>query len=342
MVEIALRRRHDPARGRRPLRRRPGGAGAGRARYRRDRRRRGARRLRSGRHPRHPHQELRLEQSRSTWSRPRSTRCKQLRTPSEVERLRGVIAVMNLDDVHRGIQKHKKRKRVGRGPGSGHGKTCGRGHKGQGQRAGWSAPPDLRGRRRCRWSAGFPSAASTTAGPRRSPSSTSATWKSVFDAGDEVTPETLQAKNLAKGRFDVLKILGDGELTKKLKVSAHRFSTVGAGEDREGRRRGGRAARQDAGRCKEEARPQKRNCTNCGQRDVLSASSTDVAGTLRRHVATYGAAIAMKDGSSHVGKNSRRLHDPGTAAEDPADAAACWPSTASAGRSRCRSSTRRR
>lgn len=46
----------------------------------------------------------------------------------------------------------------------------------------------------------------------------------AFSAGEEVTLEALAAKNLAKGRFDILKVLGDGELTKKLKVSAHRFS----------------------------------------------------------------------------------------------------------------------
>ena len=46
----------------------------------------------------------------------------------------------------------------------------------------------------------------------------------VFAAGDEVTPESLRAKSLAKQRYDHLKILGNGELTKKLKVSAHRFS----------------------------------------------------------------------------------------------------------------------
>ncbi len=48
--------------------------------------------------------------------------------------------------------------------------------------------------------------------------------EAAFEAGDEVTPETLRAKSLAKSRWDVLKVLGDGELTKKLKVSAHRFS----------------------------------------------------------------------------------------------------------------------
>ena len=46
----------------------------------------------------------------------------------------------------------------------------------------------------------------------------------AFEAGDEVTPESLREKSLAKRRYDLLKILGDGELTKKLKVSAHRFS----------------------------------------------------------------------------------------------------------------------
>jgi large subunit ribosomal protein L15 len=45
-----------------------------------------------------------------------------------------------------------------------------------------------------------------------------------FESGDEVTVDTLQTKKLAKGRFDKLKVLGDGELTKKLKVTAHQFS----------------------------------------------------------------------------------------------------------------------
>lgn len=46
----------------------------------------------------------------------------------------------------------------------------------------------------------------------------------AFAAGEEVSLESLAAKNLARGRFDVLKVLGDGEVKKKLKVSAHRFS----------------------------------------------------------------------------------------------------------------------
>ncbi|MHC4400311.1 MAG: 50S ribosomal protein L15 [Planctomycetota bacterium] len=130
---------------------------------------------------------------------------------------------MNLNDVHRGIRKHKKRKRIGRGAGSGHGKTCGRGHKGQGSRAGASGRPVFEGGqmplvRRIpkrgfhnRWALAV---AVVNVGD----------LETRFGADDEVNLETLKAVNLAKGRFDVLKILGDGELTKRLKVAAHRFS----------------------------------------------------------------------------------------------------------------------
>jgi large subunit ribosomal protein L15 len=52
---------------------------------------------------------------------------------------------MNLNDVHRGIKKNKARKRLGRGIGSGQGKTAGRGHKGQKSRAGTSYNPVFQG-----------------------------------------------------------------------------------------------------------------------------------------------------------------------------------------------------
>ena len=130
---------------------------------------------------------------------------------------------MNLNDVHRGINKFKKRKRVGRGPGSGHGKTCGRGHKGQGSRAGFSQHPTFEGGQ-------MPLVRRI---PKRGFNNK---WADVvaivnvsdleaaFTDGDEVTADSLREKNLAKGGYDVLKVLGNGELTKKLKVSAHRFS----------------------------------------------------------------------------------------------------------------------
>ena len=130
---------------------------------------------------------------------------------------------MNLNDVHRGIQKNRKRKRIGRGPGSGHGKTAGRGHKGHKSRSGYSRKPNFQG-------GAMPMF-------RRVPKhGFNNRWASTifavnvgqindaFDDGAEVTLEALAAKDLAKGTFDEVKILGDGELTKKLTVSAHRFS----------------------------------------------------------------------------------------------------------------------
>ncbi|MBI3840222.1 MAG: 50S ribosomal protein L15 [Planctomycetia bacterium] len=130
---------------------------------------------------------------------------------------------MNLTDVNRGIHKHKKRKRVGRGPGSGHGKTSGRGHKGQGALAGWSASPIFEGgaspliRR-------IPKRGFNNAWGKVVAAVNVGDLEAAYLSGEEVTLESLRAKNLAKGRYDELKILGDGELTKKLKITAHRFS----------------------------------------------------------------------------------------------------------------------
>ena len=130
---------------------------------------------------------------------------------------------MNLNDVHRGIKKFKKRRRIGRGPGSGHGKTSGRGHKGQGSRAGSSALAIFEG-------GGMPLVRRI---PKRGFNNKFALTVAVvnvgdldsaFNAGDEVTLESLREKDLAKSRYDILKVLGDGELTKKLKVCGHRFS----------------------------------------------------------------------------------------------------------------------
>jgi len=130
---------------------------------------------------------------------------------------------MNLNDVHRGINKYKRRKRVGRGPGSGHGKTAGRGHKGQRSRAGYSVHPTFEGGQmplvRRVPKRGFHNRWAETVAIVNV-----ADLERRFDEGEEVNPETLRAKNLAKGRYDLLKVLGSGELTKKLTVSAHRFS----------------------------------------------------------------------------------------------------------------------
>ena len=131
---------------------------------------------------------------------------------------------MNLSDIHRGVHGAKPRKRLGRGIGSGQGKTAGRGHKGQRARNGISFSPIFQG--------------GTMPLVRRIPKrGFNNRWaktvavvnvgdlNEAFKSGDQVTPESLAANtNLAKGTYDELKILGNGEVTKKLKISAHRFS----------------------------------------------------------------------------------------------------------------------
>jgi large subunit ribosomal protein L15 len=130
---------------------------------------------------------------------------------------------MRLDDVNRGIHKHKKRTRVGRGPGSGHGKTAGRGNKGQGQLAGWSAAAIFQGgqmplvRR-------IPKRGFNNRFAKNVAVVNVGDLEAAFDAGAEVSIDSIRELGLVKGRFDLLKVLGDGELKKKLTVSAHRFS----------------------------------------------------------------------------------------------------------------------
>ena len=130
---------------------------------------------------------------------------------------------MNIHDVHQGVQKFKRRRRIGRGPGSGHGKTAGRGHKGQKSRAGYSRQVSFQG--------------GTMPMVRRVPKrGFNNQWAPVvaivniedlqnaFNSGDSVTPETVRQKKLIPPNFDIFKVLGNGELKKKLSVSAHRFS----------------------------------------------------------------------------------------------------------------------
>jgi large subunit ribosomal protein L15 len=130
---------------------------------------------------------------------------------------------MNVNDAHRGIHKHKKRKRLGRGPGSGQGKTSGKGNKGQRSHAGWSALPVFQGgqmplvRR-------IPKRGFNNRFALRIVAINIGQLENAFDNGAEVGLDQLREKGLVRGAFDVVKILGEGELTKKLKVSAHRFS----------------------------------------------------------------------------------------------------------------------
>lgn len=117
---------------------------------------------------------------------------------------------------------HKK-KRVGRGPGSGLGKTAGRGHKGQKSRSGYSSRPGFEGgqmplQRR------LPKRGFTNIFKKEWLEISLAKIEESFNSGDEVTPEILHERGLIKkAKHDVV-ILGTGEVTKALKISAHRFT----------------------------------------------------------------------------------------------------------------------
>src|SRR6187401_465203 len=122
--------------------------------------------------------------------------------------------------------KHAKR-RVGRGPGSGHGKTASRGHKGAKSRSGHRFKRGFEGgqmplHRRV---------------PKRGFSNPFRveylvvnldTLAEVFDAGSDVTPELLRERGLVREKRGLIKVLGRGDVSKKLTVRAHKFSETAA------------------------------------------------------------------------------------------------------------------
>ncbi|MGH9756084.1 MAG: 50S ribosomal protein L15 [Blastocatellia bacterium] len=118
---------------------------------------------------------------------------------------------------------HKK-KRVGRGPGSGLGKTAGRGNKGQKSRSGYSGKRGFEGgqmplHRR------LPKRGFTNIFKREWAEVNLTDLEKMFDAGAAVTPDALLERGLIrKSLMKSIVILGQGELQKSLTVSAHRFS----------------------------------------------------------------------------------------------------------------------
>jgi large subunit ribosomal protein L15 len=124
------------------------------------------------------------------------------------------------------IGRHKTRKRVGRGPGTGRGKTCGRGHKGQKSRSGGMSVSfheggrmplfrrlPKRGFNNCKFATHY--------------QIVNVSQLERFDDGIAVGLEQLSGAGLIdvdKSGKSKVKILGDGELTKRLQVTAHKFS----------------------------------------------------------------------------------------------------------------------
>ena len=118
--------------------------------------------------------------------------------------------------------KHKK-KRVGRGPGSGHGKTASRGHKGAQSRSGYRTKRGFEGGQ-------MPLHRRIPKRGFRNPFRVEYavvnldTLAEVFDAGSSVTPEVLRERGIVRDAQAPIKVLGRGEIAKQLTVRAHRFS----------------------------------------------------------------------------------------------------------------------
>jgi len=132
---------------------------------------------------------------------------------------------MKLSDLAPAPGSRKKRKRVGRGPGSGHGKTSCRGHKGQNARTGGGTRPGFEGgqmplQRRL---------------PKRGFTNISSKIYTLVNVGQldalnetEITPELLKEKGVIKKFNDGIKILGNGEVSKAINIKAHAFSASAA------------------------------------------------------------------------------------------------------------------
>jgi len=119
----------------------------------------------------------------------------------------------------------KTRKRVGRGPGSGMGKTATRGENGQRSRSGASIPAWFEGGQSPLYRR-IPKRGFNNARFRTEYATINLSDLNKFNDGDVVTPEVLKEKGIVKKQLCGIKVLGNGTLEKKITVKAHRFSSA--------------------------------------------------------------------------------------------------------------------
>lgn len=131
---------------------------------------------------------------------------------------------MKLNEMSYTEGARRNRKRIGRGHGSGNGKTAGKGNKGQNARSGGGVRLGFEGGQtplaRRLPKRGF------TNFNRKEYAIVNVESLNVFEDGTVVTPELLKETGLVKKELDGIKILGQGELTKKLTVQANKFSAT--------------------------------------------------------------------------------------------------------------------
>ncbi len=131
---------------------------------------------------------------------------------------------MKLNELKPTPGSRKNRKRVGRGDGSGHGTYSCRGMKGQRSRSGGkSQMPGFEGGQTPFWKK-LPKRGFTNYTTKHYAWINIKTLEHYFNDGDEVTPEVLKKRKIVKQFRDGLKVLGEGELSKKLTVHAHKFT----------------------------------------------------------------------------------------------------------------------
>lgn len=130
---------------------------------------------------------------------------------------------MQLHELRPAPGARKRRKRVGRGDGSGHGSYSGKGIKGQKARTGGGVRPGFGGGE-MPLSQALPKVRGFTSINHVEYSVVNVDSLAVFPANAEVTPQALAAAGLIKNANKLVKVLGRGELTVPLKVEAHRFS----------------------------------------------------------------------------------------------------------------------
>jgi large subunit ribosomal protein L15 len=132
-----------------------------------------------------------------------------------------ITTLDNLKDTHR---VNKTRNRVGRGIGTGNGKTCGRGHNGMGSRSGTNKRLGMEGGQFPLYLK-LPIRGFSRAAFRRPLTTINLHQiEAIFENGELVNEETLRAHGYISNQCNGLKILGDGELTKKVSIEANAFS----------------------------------------------------------------------------------------------------------------------
>jgi len=141
------------------------------------------------------------------------------------------MAEIGLHDLRPNAGSTKDRKRLGRGKGSGQGKTAGKGHKGYNARSGGGVRPGYEGGQmplymRLGKLRGPNHKKSMPIGPFRTYAVPVNVGRlaATFEAGAEVTPETLVEKGIVKNTRTPIKVLGGGELTLALNVRVHMYS----------------------------------------------------------------------------------------------------------------------